>query len=74
MIFTGLCIYLIIGIILFMSDTVARESINDCIKEASSLRVVIIFSVIVLMFWLPLLIYAKFSEFHEEDEKNGESK
>ena len=74
MIFTGLCIYLIVGIILFMSDTAARESINDCIKEASSLTVVIIFSVIVLMCWLPLLIYAKFSEFHEEDENDEESK
>lgn len=73
MIFIGLCIYLILGIIIFMSDEEARESINDCINEASDLKVVIIFSILTLVFWLPLLIYAKADEIHEHFT-NKESK
>lgn len=73
MIFMGLCIYLILGIIIFMSNKEARESINECIEEATTLKVVIIFSILVLVCWLPLLIYAKADDIYKHFT-NKESK
>lgn len=71
MIFTGLCIYLLIGIILYMDDTRVRNVIWEMKNNSRSNDVFIVSFIIIIIMWLPIFIYAKASKVIEKHDKDG---
>ena len=72
MIFIGLCLYFLLGIIIYMGDKRARAILIDKFNEYGSYGFIIFAFIILLIVWLPMRIYASYLNFirHNKDGSN----
>ena len=70
MILIHLCVYLIIGIILYMSDSRIRDIIWEMKNSSRTNDIFIVSFIIIVILWLPIFIYAKVSNLIEK-HKDG---
>ena len=70
MILIPLCVYLIIGIILYMSDSRIRDIIWEMKNSSRTNDIFIVSFIIIVILWLPIFIYAKVSNLIEK-HKDG---
>lgn len=74
MIFTGLCIYLLIGLILYMIDSKVRDIIMEMKENSKSLDVFIFAFVVLLVLWFPTWIYGMILGYSSKETEKEEHK
>lgn len=74
MIFTGLYIYLLIGLIIYMTDNEIRDIIMEMKEDSKSLDVFIFAFVVLLVLWFPMWIYSKILGHSSKETEKEEHK
>jgi hypothetical protein len=72
MIFVGICLYFLLGIIFYMGDRRMRDLLVDEFNEYGSYGFIIFAFIMLLMVWLPMRIYGSFLNIirHNKDGSN----